>query len=312
MKTFIISENDSGQRMDKFVRKAVPLLPKSLMYKFLRTKKIKRNRKRCQPSDFLEEGDILELYINDEFFEYEVNLSFLESPKELCVVYEDENLMIIDKPVGLVVHEDSNSNKDTLINRVQHYLYNKKEYDPKAEHSFAPALCNRIDRNTSGLVIAAKNARALRLINEKIRMHEITKKYFCLVEGIPPQKQDTVECWIKKNNADNTVNIFKNEAEGSLYSKTGYTLVNTVNNTSLLEVELFTGRTHQIRAVMSYIGCPIMGDTKYGAKRIKNQYQALCSYSLHFHFGEENSLSYLNGKTFTVEKHPFPNFIVSR
>lgn len=306
MKSFTISENDAGQRADKFITKAVPLLPKSLLHKYLRKKRIKLNRKRCEPATFLQEGDILELYINDEFFENTTSMDFKKAPTDINIIYEDDNLIIVDKPVGLVVHEDSNGTIDTLINRIIHYLYESGSYSPEQENSFVPALCNRIDRNTCGVVIAAKNAKALRTINEKIREREITKRYFCLVSGVPPKKSDIIECWIKKNSEDNTVSITKNEVEDSLYAKTGYEVVKTNHQISLVNVELFTGRTHQIRAVMSYIGNPILGDSKYGGSKELFKHQALCSYSISFNFEDENQLSYLKGKTFTIKGNPFP------
>ena len=155
MKEIVIKENDSGQRLDKFLQKAVKTLPKALLYKYIRKKRIKVNDKRSEISYKLNTGDKVQLYINDEFFEAKSENVFLHAPSIVDVVYEDSNILLADKKVGLVVHEDESGSADTLISRIQHYLYNKGEYDPLHENSFAPALCNRIDRNTGGIVIAA-------------------------------------------------------------------------------------------------------------------------------------------------------------
>ncbi|MBR6789676.1 MAG: RluA family pseudouridine synthase, partial [Oscillospiraceae bacterium] len=192
MREFIIKENDAGQRLDKFLQKAVSSLPKSLMYKYLRMKRIKVNGKRGEISTKLQPGDRVSLYIGDEFFEAEEKPAFFRASGDVRVVYEDENILLCDKPQGLIVHEDEEESVDTLINRVQKYLYDKGEYDPEEEASFAPALCNRIDRNTGGIVIVAKNAAALRLLNDCIKNRELHKYYLCLVKGCPKPKEATL------------------------------------------------------------------------------------------------------------------------
>ncbi|MDE5578154.1 MAG: RluA family pseudouridine synthase, partial [Oscillospiraceae bacterium] len=169
MKEFIINVNDAGQRLDKFVVKAVPRLPQSMMYKAIRNKRIKLNGKRAEISSRLREGDTVQMYLNDEFFDNAPETEFMSVTSALNVLYEDENILLLDKKNGMVVHEDNDNTADTLINRVKRYLYEKGEYDPDAENSFAPALCNRLDRNTGGIVIAAKNAESLRILNQKIR-----------------------------------------------------------------------------------------------------------------------------------------------
>ena len=170
MKEFIISKNDANQRLDKFISKAIPSLPKTLMYKFIRTKHIKLNGKKADISTRLNEGDTVSAYIKDEFFEKVApKYDFLSASDSLNVVYEDENIILLDKPQGLLSHPDENEYNDTLITRVQKYLYKKGEYDPEAENSFKPSLANRIDRNTGGIVIAAKNSEALRILCDKIK-----------------------------------------------------------------------------------------------------------------------------------------------
>lgn len=306
MRKFVINKNDAGQRVDKFITKAVPDLPQSMMYKSIRNKNIKLNRKRCEISTRLCEGDILELYIKDEFFsDAPAEHDFLAAPADIDVVFEDENIMLINKKAGLVVHEDDTNTRDTLINRIRHYLYDNGEYDPDDENSFAPSLCNRIDRNTSGIVIAAKNAEALRILNEKIKNRELEKRYLCITVGVPPKKHDTMTAYLKKNSTDNMVRISDKRLPDYLTAVTEYTVLRTKGQLALLEVLLHTGRTHQIRAHMAHIGCPLLGDGKYGINSVNREYklktQALCSYKLKFAFTSDGGvLEYLNGREFQI------------
>lgn len=305
MKEFIVNRNDAGQRLDKFVSKAVPRLPQSLMYKAIRNKRIKLNGKRAEISSRLCEGDAVQMYLNDEFFDTAEETEFLSASPVLNIVYEDDNILLIDKKCGMVVHEDDEGTADTLINRVKRYLYNKGEYDPAAENSFAPALCNRLDRNTGGIVIAAKNAEALRVLNQKIKDREIEKYYLCIVIGKPPKKHDIITAYLEKNSEENTVSVTDRKTSANKTIVTEYTMLKTDGKLSLLEIKLHTGRTHQIRAHMAHIGCPLLGDGKYGINRINKEYkiktQALCSYKLKFVFSSDGGcLEYLNGKEFRV------------
>lgn len=305
VKEFKINSNDGGQRLDKFVAKAVPKLPKSMMYKAIRNKRIKVNGKRAEISLRLEEGDTVQMYLNDEFFETSPEKEFLLVSSALNIVYEDENILLTDKKNGLVVHEDNDNTADTLINRVKKYLYEKGEYDPDAENSFAPALCNRLDRNTGGIVMAAKNAETLRILNQKIRDREIEKRYLCVTVGIPPKSEDRLTAYLEKNSADNTVRVTNRKTPENKTIITEYKVLKTRDGLALLEVKLDTGRTHQIRAHMAYIGCPLLGDGKYGINRINKEYkvktQALYSYKLKFAFTSESGcLEYLNGREFQV------------
>ena len=309
MKQFIINANDAGQRMDKFLQKAVPALPKALMYKYIRLKRIKRNGKRCAIGEKLVAGDEIQLYIGDEFFAQK-QLPFLVAPALVQVVYEDENLLLADKPPGLLVHEDSEGSADTLIHRIQHYLYNKGEYDPHKENSFVPALCNRIDRNTGGIVIAAKNFPSLTMLDQKIKERQVAKKYLCLVHGSPERKARTLRGYHVKDAAANTVRISRDPLPGAKTALTKYRVIGEQGGVSLLEVELLTGRTHQIRAHLAAVGHPLVGDTKYGAARINrgtgHRFQALYSYKLTFNFTTDAQLlNYLAGQSFQVAQVPF-------
>lgn len=309
MRIFTVGKNDAGQRLDKFLSKSLPTLPKSLMYKYIRTKKIKVNRKRAEQSTMLSVGDEVQLFIREEFFDLPQNDTealYRIKPK-LSVVYEDENIMLLDKRPGVLVHEDKEGGENTLIMHVKAYLAQKGEYDPRDELSFAPALCNRIDRNTGGIVIAAKNAEALRVMNEKIKNGEMSKFYLCAVHGVPKKKSDTMEAYLKKDSASNLVDVSDKYRDGYKKIITRYRVLKSKGNISLLEVQLLTGRTHQIRAHMSHIGHPLLGDGKYSVNREDKsrgyKYQALYSYRLIFSFDTERSttaLDYLCGKEFSV------------
>ncbi|MGM9642628.1 MAG: pseudouridine synthase [Eubacteriales bacterium] len=309
MRIIKIEKNDAGQRLDKFLIKAVKGLPKSLMYKFIRTKKIKLNRARTEPDVMLTEGDELQLFIKDEFFdspEKDVGAIARIEPK-LDVVFEDENIILLNKRPGVLVHEDDEGRDNTLLMHLQSYLYRKGEYDPDAEQSFAPALCNRIDRNTGGIVIAAKNAAALRDMNYRIKSGQIGKFYLCAVHGIMPKQHDILRGYLRKNEKTNTVEVSDVSRPGWREIITGYRVEATNGGNSLLEVELFTGRTHQIRAHLSHIGHPLLGDGKYGVNREDKKkgyhYQALYSYKLRFNFEKSGDvLDYLSGREYRLPR----------
>lgn len=310
MREFIINKNDAGLRLDKFIQKSVRNLPNSLLYKYIRIKRIKVNGRRTAISYRLCENDRVELYINDEFFETDDTKSFLSAPAKIDIVYEDKNILLADKKPGLVVHEDETGTPDTLIARIQHYLYDKGEYDPQAENSFAPALCNRIDRNTGGIVIAAKNAQSLRIINEKIKCRQIKKFYLCIAHGIFDESSGTLHGYLERDKTEKRVYIHDRRQPGDLEIKTRYRVLSEKNGLSLVEAELLTGRTHQIRAHFASIGHPLLGDGKYGSNEINSgfsfKHQALYSYKIKFDFETgAGILDYLKGKTFKVSDVAF-------
>ena len=312
MREFTIGKNDAGQRLDRFVAKNLPLLPPALLQKYIRLKRIKVNGKGSKRDVRLETGDILQLYINDEFFDKpnEENLFLTVFKPQLNIVYEDENLLLVDKRPGMSVHADETEKVNTLINHIQAYLYQKREWNPKWENAFAPALCNRIDRNTGGIVIAAKNAETLRIINEKIRAHELEKSYLCITVGRPKQSEGKIEGFLLKNEAKKEVRFFHKPVPGGKTAVTLYRTLESRGGLSLVECRLLTGRTHQIRVSMAEIGCPLLGDGKYGKGDVNRRYhetrQALYSYKLRFDFPTDAGLlNYLKGQEFTVENVPF-------
>ena len=319
MRELVIGKNDAGQRLDKFLSKAVRGLPFSMMYKAIRTKKIKVNRARAKENQILAEGDTVQLFLRDEFFDAPTGdtRTLADITPKLSVIYEDENILLMDKKNGLVVHEDNEGTVDTLVNRMQHYLYAKGEYDPADENSFTPSLCNRLDRNTGGIVIAAKNAESLRILNQKIKDRELEKKYLCIVVGVPPKKSDTMTAYLFKDSKTNIVTVSDKKTDRNKTIVTKYSVLKTDGKLSLVEVELLTGRTHQIRAHMAYIGCPLLGDGKYGSNKVNRSYgiktQALYSYKLKFAFTKDGGiLEYLNGREFTVPEVWFEGMFLEK
>ena len=325
MKSFTIAKNDAGQRLDKFITKAVPLLPQGLMYKYIRTKRIKVNSKRSEISYKLVEGDTVDMYINDEFFApAKEHFDFLSASKKLDIIYEDENILLLNKKVGLLSHPDDTEYNDTLITRVKRYLYEKGEYDPRDEQSFTPSLVNRIDRNTGGIVIAAKNAESLRILNQKLKDRELEKYYLCVIHGSMKQKSGVLEGWLtkdeKKNGKEDLSNSIQNQKAMLLQYARDHRFPHPTffidDGLSLVEVELLTGRTHQIRAHFASVGHPLLGDGKYGSNALNKplgyKKQFLYSYKLKFAFTTDAGiLEYLNGRTFIAPEVWFKSEFLS-
>jgi len=311
MKELKIGPNDAGQRLDRFLAKAIPLLPASLAQKYIRIKRIKCNGARTERDTRLKEGDVLQLYINDEFFDKprEDNAYLTVANPKLNIVYEDEHILLVDKRPGLAVHpHDGAEYGRTLIDHIQSYLYQKREWRPREENAFTPALCNRIDRNTGGIVIAAKTADALRIMNQKIKDRELDKRYLAIVEGTPKSRDGSLKGYLFKDAKKNKVFVTDKPQPGSKTCQTNYRTLVTKQGLSLIECELITGRTHQIRAQFAHAGHPLLGDGKYGKldKRFDRTYQALYSYKLTFTFSTDAGvLEHLNGKTFQVQNVDF-------
>ena len=312
MREYYITKNDSGQRLNKFLEKAVPLLPGGMMHKYLRLKRIKVNGKRTEAAYRLCEGDAIQLYLNDEYFDVppeEEAVRRITHP-QVRIVYEDENILLADKAPGMVVHADEHGDTNTLIAHIQAYLYQSGAWNPDDAASFAPALCNRIDRNTGGIVIAAKTAEALRILNDKIKDRELEKRYLCVVHGRPRLAEGLIENYLRRDEKRKQVTLHKTRVPGAKTARTRYRTLATAGRLSLVECELLPGRTHQIRANMASIGCPLLGDGKYGTNELNRPYsetgQALYAYRLTFRFAQDaGALSYLDGKTFTVHDIPF-------
>ena len=312
MREFTIGKNDAGQRLDRWLGKTLPLLPAPLAQKYIRLKRVKVNGKGSARDVRLQVGDLLQLYINDEFFDQprEDNAFLAVFKPKLDIVYEDENLMLLNKRPGLLCHADEREKVNTLITHIQAYLYQKKEWNPRDEHSFTPALCNRIDRNTGGIVMAAKNAETLRILNQKIKDREIAKFYLAIIHGRMAPPQGKLEGFLLKDESRAQVKVFHKPVPGGKSAATLYKTLKVNRGLSLVECELLTGRTHQIRAQFAAAGHPLLGYGKYGRERDNKQYgrsfQALYSYKLEFTFPTDAGLlEYLRGKVFTVENVDF-------
>lgn len=316
MRELVVKKNDANQRLDKFLLKKFKTMPKKMAYMYIRKKCVKVNGKKATPEVMLKENDLLTFYIKDEFFDniQEENYEFLKAPKTLKIIYEDENIILLDKKPGVIVHQDKSYHFDCLLLRLQHYLYDNGEYNPKEENCFAPALVNRIDRNTGGIVIGAKNAESLRILNQKMKDRELHKFYLCLLINKPKKDNAILSDYLIKDEKTNKVTVLRNEKQGAKKILTKYSVMETNNNLTLCEVELLTGRTHQIRAHMSSIGCPILGDNKYGNKKLNQKYslskQCLYSYKLAFDFTTDSGiLSYLDKKDFSTNDIWFMDYL---
>ncbi len=314
MREIIVGKNDKNQRLDKFLTKLCPAMPEAMLYKSLRKECVRVNGKHIKDGAFvLSEGDVLKLFLKDEFFEKTVSDDvFYTLTPNIDIVYEDENIMLVNKKAGMVVHADEDKQSVSLIDHIKAYLYKRKEYCPEQENTFVPALCNRLDRNTEGIVIAAKNAEALRIMNQKVKDREIKKLYLCIVSGILKEKKGELKGFLFKDEKEKRVYVYNESKKGTKTIITRYKVLKEKNDKSLVEVDLVTGRTHQIRAHFASIGHPLLGDGKYGSNKINKannmQYQALCAYKLIFDFKTDAGiLSYLNGKEFELEDVEFFN-----
>lgn len=310
MREFTIAARSAGRRLDRWLAAELPALPAGLMQKYLRLKRIKLNGKSAAPDTRLNTGDVLRLYIGDEFFEKprKVDPFLSKIHPRLDILYEDEHLLLTDKRPGLVCHPDAQEKVHTLITYVQAYLYQKGEYDSMNPEAFAPALCNRLDRFTGGIVIVAKTQTALQIITQKIRDHEIEKRYLCIIHGRISPQFGLLDGYLIKNTK--RVTVLDHAVPGAQRAQTRYRTLCVRENLSLLECELLTGRTHQIRAQLAAARHPLLGDNQYGDPKRNERYhrafQALYAYSLTFRFtGDAGPLNALNNREWRVERVPF-------
>ena len=302
MKSFTAGPNENGVRLSRFVEGVTKDMPRSMMYKAFRNKRIKVNGKRAEPDTRLQAGDLIEMYINDEFFPAGgTAVKESKPPKKqpsVTVVYEDDNFAVLYKPAHLLCHSDRTGDSN-LVDAFAAYLESKGEYDPRAEKRFAPALCNRLDRGTEGLVLAAKSYTALRDLNAIIRDDMMRKEYLTITVGAPPQGRFIA--WLQHSEKGNKVRIHARESEGYKQIITEVTVIRQAGPFALCRIGLITGRTHQIRAHLAYLGHPVLGDIKYGNRKMNERTglktQALCAQRLTFgRISEENTLHYLSGK----------------
>ena len=312
MREFTVTKNDAGQRLDRFAAKVAASIPSSLLQKYFRRKEIKVNGHWARPDLRLAEGDCVRLYIPEEFFTGRTaGPGWLESLRpDLDIVYEDENILLVNKMPGVLCHEAEGWSADTLIARIQAHVYQAGGWDPAAENAFAPALCNRIDRGTGGIVIAAKTAAALRVLDEKIRAREVTKEYLCVCVGTPSPAAGRLEGWLFKDAVKNQVYVKPRQEPGASFAATDYRVLASRDGLSLAACRLHTGRTHQIRVQMAHAGWPLLGDGKYGRERVNRRHgesrQLLWSWRTAFDFtSPAGELEYLRGRSFTVKDVPF-------
>lgn len=305
LRELIIGKNEAEQRLDRFLKKYFSQAPQSFIYKMLRKKNIKLNGKKANPDTMITEGDIIQLYLADETIEkFKGKDEIINSPLIPNIIYEDDNIILINKPVGILSHSANKDYGNNIVDSMIHYLHVKGEYNPRIEKTFTPSICNRLDRNTSGIIIGAKNYEALRMINEGIKKEEIHRYYKTIVKGVV-NKEIILEGYLVKDEELNKVKVLKDNIEGSKKIITRIVPIANSKEYSLLEIQLITGRTHQIRAHLSSIGHPVIGDVKYGDRKTNRYFrekyglesQFLHSYKVVFH-GLDESLNYLNNRQF--------------
>ncbi|AFS78083.1 ribosomal large subunit pseudouridine synthase C [Gottschalkia acidurici 9a] len=309
MKEIIIDKNEHNQRVDRFLKKYFSNANMGFIYKMLRKKRIKLNNAKVNPEDIINEGDKIQLYLSDETID-----KFIKDEKEiksdhnLNIVYEDDNIVLINKPKGILSHAvDGNYKEKNIVDQLVSYLYSKGDYNPRLEKTFTPSICNRLDRNTSGIIIGAKNYNTLQCINRAIKSGDVKKYYKCIVKG-KIKDSKSLRGFLVKNENNNKVTILQDNKDNSKEIITDIKVLKNSEDYSLLEIDLITGRTHQIRAHLSSINHPIIGDLKYGDSRVNkffrekyeldNQY--LHAYKILFN-GLDESLSYLNKKEFICD-----------
>ena len=311
MKSIQVDKSWDGRRLTRFLQKAMPSATMGQIRRFLRLSRVKVDGKRADEETVLHESAVVDMYVEDEFFaEAERADPFYSKIRpKLTILYEDEQVMLLSKRAGLVCHPDEGEKVHTLLTYAQAYLYQKGEWNPKTD--FAPALCNRIDRFTAGIVILAKTQEALRAMDAKIRTHEVQKYYLCIVHGRMKYPEGTLRHWLTKKPEQKKVTVLRKNEPGSKEAVTYYQVIDERDGLTLCECLLGTGRTHQIRAQFAAIGHPLLGDNQYGQAKLNEKTgrvsgQALCAYRLIFDFeGDAGCLNGLNGLTVQVKDVPF-------
>ncbi len=301
MKNFTATSNDDGVRLSRFCQKVCPSMPNSLLNKSFRNKRIKVNGKKAAPDYRIKQGDLLELYINDEFFSNTpVKKEKLDIQKrKFDIFYEDDNIIFIFKPFGVLSHSDSKKEYD-IVSFLKDYLEEKGEFSPEKENSFTPSVCNRLDQGTEGLIICAKNYSSLRDMNAIIKDNLVKKSYLAVCNG--KIKDDEYSAFLTRDREEKKVSVSYKKTDDSKEIITIFKTLEAKSNLSLIRATLVTGRTHQIRAHLSFLKCPVVGDKKYNKiinKSLKSQ--LLSAYSLEFcNIPDDNTLNYLKGKTFEL------------
>lgn len=306
MQSLTVSKNEAGQRMDKLLSKYLNLAGKSFLYKMMRKKNITLNGKKCDGSEKLQEGDEIKLFLSDETIDKfsEVKLPSVKQVS-LKIIYEDENILLVNKPAGML-SQKARETDESLVEYILDYLLKSGQITPEQLKSFRPSVCNRLDRNTSGLVVAGKSLAGLQIMSAVFKDRSIHKYYQCVVKGQVREKQ-VIAGFLAKNGDSNRVKIYPAETAGAAPVMTEYEPLSRTEEYTLLRVTLITGRTHQIRAHLASIGHPILGDYKYGDKQtnetVKNLYHinSQMLHSFQIVFPElPDPLAYLSGNTYTA------------
>ncbi len=301
-----IGVNEAGQRCDKFLRKFLKDVPLSAIYKGFRKGDIKVNDKKAKENYVIQEGDIISIKYIQTSGEKK---KFQRIDNKLKITYEDENILMVEKWPGVLVHSNSKNGEPTLTDYVLSYLYDKGDYEPEKEITFTPAPCNRLDMNTSGIVIFGKNFKYLKILNETIRERDIEKYYMALVKG--KIKDGIYKGYILKNEENNVSRIYDNPVKNSKEIAMDVKSLESCGTFSLIEINLLTGRSHQLRAHLAHLGNPIVGDSKYGDKKLNSffvnryglNYQYLYAYKVIIKSDLEE-LSYVNNKTIAESLPP--------
>jgi len=305
MRRIIVDSRDEQKRIDRFLTDRFAGVPAAVFFKSFRKRNVRVNGKRVNRDFRLQAGDVVEIFIPDEYLSPAGND---DRKAGIEILYEDEHIMVVSKPQGVPVHQDGNREELVLDRYLQSMTAERREGE--APKPGFPALCHRIDRNTGGLVILAKDDRTLEVMKDKIKRHEIRKFYLACTYGIPAVKEAEYEAYLVKDAEESLVKIFDRPVRGSVKIVTRFRLLKAVYPYALLEVELVTGKTHQIRAHLARLGYPILGDGKYGINSVNRslrlKMQALFHYRLRFEFKKKGThLDYLDGHEITLPSVPW-------